>query len=329
MPDQIEIIDVTMRDGLQNEERFISLEHKLFMANSLMEAGVKRIEVGSLSHVKYVPQFIDVDQLLSALPDREDVEYTVLALNKKAVERAVRLVESGVKIDRVLTGQIATSEAYARKNMNRTHRELFAEAEECVKLLHRAGIPTVAGNIGTIFGCPIQGSVPIDTAYEFVDRMFSIGFDQVEHSDPDGIATPRDIREYFSVIMDKYPDASMHSLHIHDIRGRGIAGYYAAMEAGVTVFDCAVGGIGGQVANVMDGVPVKGVGDYYFEARRTGLVSTEDFAAMVNEMGIVTGIDENRLYRFGKDLENILGRRLHSFTSFVKTLPQRESHRNA
>lgn len=322
IPGRIEIIDVTMRDGLQNEERFISIDDKLFMANSLIEAGVKRIEVGSVSHVKYVPQFQDIEQLLKALPVREDVEYTVLALNKKAVERTVSLVESGVKIDRVLTGQIATSESYARKNMNRTHDELFVEAEECVKLLHRAGIKKVAGNIGTVFGCPIQGFVPIERAYEFVDRMFSIGFDQVEHSDPDGIATPVDIREYFTVIMKKYPDTSMHSVHIHDIRGRGIAGYYAAMEAGVTVFDCSVGGIGGQVANVMDGVSIKGIGDYYLEARRTGLVSTEDFVTMVNDMGILTGIDQERLYRFGQDLERILHRRLHSFTSFTKTVGQ-------
>lgn len=324
LPSKVDIIDVTMRDGLQNEEHFVPLDGKLYMAKSLMEAGVKRIEVGSLSHVKYVPQFKDIDELLKALPQREDVEYTVLALNAKAVERAVALVQDGVKIDRVLTGQIATSEAYARKNMNRTHDELFEEAERNVKTLHAAGIKKVAGNIGTVFGCPIQGDIPIEKAYEFVDRMFDIGFDEVEHSDPDGIATPKDILEYFSVIMEKYPDTAMHSFHIHDIRGMGIAGYYAAMEAGVTVFDCSTGGIGGQVANFIDGVPVKGTGDYYYEARRTGLVSTEDFVTMLNRMGVETGIDENRLYRLGGDLEKILQRRLHSFTSFVKATAQKQ-----
>ena len=307
-----------MRDGLQNEEKFLPLEGKLHIAEKLIDAGVKKIEVGSMSHVKYVPQFRDIDDLMRALPKRDDVEYTVLALNKKAVERVVKLLEEGIKIDRVLTGQLATSEAYAKKNMNRTHEELFLEAEKNVKLLHDAGIKKVVGNIGTIFGCPIQGEVPIEKAYEFADRMFQIGFDEIEHSDPDGKATPKDILEYFSVVLEKYPDPSKHSFHIHDIRGTGIAGYYAAMMAGIINFDCTIGGIGGQVANFMDGLPIKGTGEYYFESRRTGLVSTEDFTTMVNEMGIETGIDHKKLYKLGLELEKMLGRELHSFTSSVK-----------
>ncbi|WP_294661977.1 hydroxymethylglutaryl-CoA lyase [uncultured Fusobacterium sp.] len=318
LPKKINIIDITMRDGLQNEEKFLPLEGKLHIAEKLIDAGVKKIEVGSMSHVKYVPQFRDIDDLMRALPKRDDVEYTVLALNKKAVERVVKLLEEGIKIDRVLTGQLATSEAYAKKNMNRTHEELFLEAEKNVKLLHDAGIKKVVGNIGTIFGCPIQGEVPIEKAYEFADRMFQIGFDEIEHSDPDGKATPKDILEYFSVVLEKYPDPSKHSFHIHDIRGTGIAGYYAAMMAGIINFDCTIGGIGGQVANFMDGLPIKGTGEYYFESRRTGLVSIEDFTTMVNEMGIETGIDHKKLYKLGLELEKMLGRELHSFTSSVK-----------
>ncbi|RGY66484.1 hydroxymethylglutaryl-CoA lyase [Fusobacterium ulcerans] len=318
LPKKINIIDITMRDGLQNEEKFLPLEGKLHIAEKLIDAGVKKIEVGSMSHVKYVPQFRDIDDLMRALPKRGDVEYTVLALNKKAVERVVKLLEEGIKIDRVLTGQLATSKAYAKKNMNRTHEELFLEAEKNVKLLHDAGIKKVVGNIGTIFGCPIQGEVPIEKAYEFADRMFQIGFDEIEHSDPDGKATPKDILEYFSVVLEKYPDPSKHSFHIHDIRGTGIAGYYAAMMAGIINFDCTIGGIGGQVANFMDGLPIKGTGEYYFESRRTGLVSTEDFTTMVNEMGIETGIDHKKLYKLGLELEKMLGRELHSFTSSVK-----------
>ena len=236
-----------------------------------------------------------------------------------AIERVGGLLDRGAKIDRVLTGQIATSEAYAMKNMRRTHQQLFDEAEKNVKALHDMGIKKVAGNIGTVFGCPIQGKVPIERAYEFVDRMFDIGFDEVEHSDPDGIATPRDIVDYFQVILERHPDPAQHSFHIHDIRGMGMAGYYAAMLAGIRTFDCTVGGIGGQVANFLDGVPVKGAGDYYFDTRRTGLVSTEDFVTMVNGMGIHTGVDQEKLYALGRNLEKMLGRQLHSFTSTVRS----------
>jgi len=322
LPRQINVIDVTLRDGLQNEEKFIPVLGKLYLAEQLIDAGVKRLEVGSLSHVKYVPQFKDIDDLLRVLPQRDDVEYTVLALNGKAVERLVELVQDGAKIDRVLTGQIATSEAYARKNMNRTHDELFADAEKNVRTLRRAGIKKIVANIGTIFGCPIQGCVPLKKAYEFADRIFDIGFDEISHSDPDGKATPLVIAEYFENILSKNPDPEMHSFHIHDIRGTGIAGYYAAIQAGMRTFDVSIGGTGGQVANFLDGIPIRGTGEYYFESRRTGLVCTEDFVTMVNEMGIETGISHKQLYKIGLDLEKMLNRKLHSFTSSLKSMAQ-------
>ena len=173
-------------------------------------------------------------------------------------------------------------------------------------------VPQVMENYCRAMG---TGEAPI----EFVDRMFDIGFDEVEHSDSDGIATPRDIADYFQVILEKHPDPARHSFHIHDIRGMGIAGYYAAMLAGIRTFDCTVGGIGGQVANFLDGVPVKGAGDYYFDTCRTGLVSTEDFITMVNGMGIHTGVDQEKLYALGRNLEKMLGRPLYSFTSTVRS----------
>lgn len=108
--------------------------------------------------------------------------------------------------------------------------------------------------LGQFLDARVQGKVPIEKAYEFVDRAFDIGFDEIEHSDPDGIATPTDVYEYFNNVMSKHPDVKMHSFHVHDIRGAGMATYYAAMQAGVTTFDCSMGGIGGQVANIVDKV---------------------------------------------------------------------------
>ncbi|MFR4559906.1 MAG: hydroxymethylglutaryl-CoA lyase [Flavonifractor plautii] len=316
LPEQIDVIDITMRDGLQNEEHYVPLEAKLYLADRLIKAGFKRLEVGSISHVAYVPQFKDVDELLLKLPKDVDVEYTVLALTPRP-SAGGRPVDGG-QIDRVSQAR-GHQRSNAMKNMRRTHQQLFDEAEKNVKALHDMGIKRVAGNIGTVFGCPIQGKVSIERAYEFVDRMFDIGFDEVEHSDSDGIATPRDIADYFQVILEKHPDPARHSFHIHDIRGMGIAGYYAAMLAGIRTFDCTVGGIGGQVANFLDGVPVKGAGDYYFDTCRTGLVSTEDFITMVNGMGIHTGVDQEKLYALGRNLEKMLGRPLYSFTSTVRS----------
>lgn len=317
-PRHIDVIDVTLRDGIQHEEVFVPTEAKIWIAEKLIAAGFKRIEVGTFSHIKYVPQFRDIGDVLRKLPKRNDVEYTVLALNGKACERVADALDQGAQIDRVLCGQLATSETYARKNMNRTHDELFRDAEQTARFLHDHGVKKVVANVGTIFGCPIQGEVPIERAYEFVDRIFSIGFDEVEHSDTEGNATPNRVFDYFSNIMKKYPDGQCHSFHVHDVYGMGLTAYFAAAQAGVTTFDCALGGIGGQVANIVDGVPVKGSGEYYYNDCRTGLVETCDFVTMLNGMGVHTGVDERECYKTCRMVERILGRQLDSFTSRIR-----------
>ena len=317
-PKHIDVIDVTLRDGIQHEEMFLPTETKLWIANRLIEAGFRRFEVGTFSHVKYVPQFKDIEHVLAGLPKRTDVEYTVLALNTKACERTVDALDKGAQIDRVLCGQLATSEAYARKNMNRTHEELFREAEQNVMFRHGHGLKHVFAHAGRIFGRPVQVEVLIERAYEFVDRTFSIGFDEIEHSDTEGTATPDRVYEYFSNVLEKYPDRNMHSFHVHDVYGMGMTAYYAAAQAGVSTFDCSMGGIGGQVANIVDGVPVKGAGAYYYDNCRTGLVETCDFVTMLNGMGVETGVDEHKCYQICRMLERILGRRLDSFTSHIQ-----------
>ena len=157
IPHSVDVIDVTLRDGLQHEEMFVPTETKLWIANHLIDAGFKRIEIGTFSHIKYVPQFKDILELLKLLPKNPNIEYTVLALNTKACERVAEALDEGVQIDRVLCGQLATSEAYAKLNMNRTHEELFAEAKKNVRLLHDIGIKRVFANIGTIFWMPGSG----------------------------------------------------------------------------------------------------------------------------------------------------------------------------
>ena len=309
----IDIIDTTLRDGLQHEEHYMPLEQRLELLNMLIDAGVKKIEVASFAHPGYLPQFKEVDELALRLPQREGVEYTFLALNRRAAERAVSLKAQGAPIHRVLTGQLATSASYAKKNMNRTHEELFEEAEELVQMLHEGGIKRVAGNVGTIWGYPIEGKMPLEKAYEFSERIFSMGFDEIEHADTEGTATPEETARYCAEIMRRWPDPSMHVLHIHDVNGMGLACYYAAMAQGICQFEGALGGIGGQPANKLDGVPVRGTGAYYYEHGRTGLVSLEDFTAMVNRMGYDTGIDTAKLIAAGQRAERYIGRKLDSF----------------
>ena len=313
---QVIIRDTTLRDGLQHEEHYIPLKQRFQVMKALAESGIKYFEVGSLSHPIYLPQFKEIDDFLeNYLPEmgEQDMEYTVLALNAKAVERVENLLRKGVRIDRVLTGQIATSEAYAHKNMNRSREDLFKEAEMNLKRLHDAGIPKVCANVGTIFGCPIQGKMSLEIAYEFTERLLDMGFDEIEHSDTEGTAAPNQVQVYFEHILRKCPEKQRHIFHVHDIYGMGMAGYFAAYQAGIRQFECTLGGIGGQPANKMDGVAVKGTGDYYFTHGRTGLVATEDFVNMLHAMQCETGISQEKIIKAGCLMERILGRTLDSF----------------
>lgn len=307
------LIDTTLRDGLQHEEHYMPLAERLELLELLLDAGVKKIEVGSLAHPDYLPQFREIDAFAQMLPQREGVEYTFVALNLRAAERAVALKAAGAPVHRVLTGQLATSAAYAKKNLNRTHEEIFQETEQIIGLLRDGGIERIAGNVGTIWGCPIAGPMPLERAYEFSQRLFDMGVDEIEHADTDGMATPESTARYFGEILRRWPDPSMHVLHIHDINGMGMACYYAALEAGVRQFECTLGGIGGQPANRMDGISVHGTGAYYYTQGRTGLVALEDFGFMLNQMEYDTGLDSFRLKKAGIRTEQLLGRRLDSF----------------
>lgn len=326
---KVSLIDTTLRDGLQHEEHYLPLEERLELVNRLIDAGVKKLEVGSFSHPGYLPQFREIDRFALMLPERDDVEYTFLALNHRAVERAVELKEKGAPIHRVLTGQLATSEAYARKNMNRTQEELFEEAKQSLEFLHAHGIRRVCGNVGTVFGCPIAGEIPLEKAYEFDERLFDMGFDEIEHADTSGDATPDRVAEYFHEVMRRWPDPTMHTLHIHDINGRGLACYYAAYQQGMTQFECALGGVGGQPANRIDGVKIHGTGEYYYTHGRTGLVSLEDFASMAKRMGCDSEVDIDALIRCGARFEAMLGRKLDSFVVAASDAGAEVSYENA
>jgi hydroxymethylglutaryl-CoA lyase len=148
---------------------------------------------------------------------------------------------------------------------------------------------------------------------EFTQRWLDIGADDIEHADHDGSAPPNRVYDYFSMILDAIPDTSKHVAHFHVTRGWGLASVLAALHAGITHYESTLGGIGGQPANFVDGVPVAGTGKYYYaDPTITGLVSTEDMVVMMDEMGIDTGVDVDKVLDIGRWNEKIVGRRLRS-----------------
>jgi hydroxymethylglutaryl-CoA lyase len=327
-PKKVVLGDITVRDGFQHEEKTIPLRAKLWVSEQLVLAGFKRLEVTNLGNPTGMPQFADADQLLQgihaskALKGKlQDVEFTAVTIREKAAERAIEARKQGWGPDRILF-MVSTSESHHRRNSGLSLEEYWKMCAKYIPKAHESGIK-VCGTVSTIWGCPIEGPTELKKAVEFTKRYLDMGADDIEHADHDGSAPPDKVYEYFSMVLDAIPDPKLHIAHFHVTRGWGLANVLASLQAGITHFESTLGGIGGQPANFVDGSPVAGTGKYYYaDPNIVGLVSTEDMVVMMDEMGIETGIDVNRLLEIGRMTERIVGRRLRSECIHTGRIPK-------
>ncbi|MEI6823868.1 MAG: pyruvate carboxyltransferase [Bacteroidota bacterium] len=327
-PKKVVIGDITVRDGFQHEEIYIPVEAKLWLAEQLILCGFKHIEVTNLGNPAGMPQFKDADVLMKALRSSkriahliDKVSLTCVTIREKAIERAIRNKQEGFGPDRILL-MVSTSESHHVKNSGLSLKDYWKMAEEYIKKANDAGI-NVNGTVSTIWGCPIEGPTEMRKALEFSKRWFDIGVKDVEHADHDGSASPNRVYDYFSMIMDEFQNPHKHIVHLHTTRGWGLANALAALQAGMTNYEATMGGIGGQPANFVSGVPVAGTGDYYYaDSSLTGLNSTEDLVVMFDEMGIETNLDIEKVLETGRMVERIVGRRLRSETIKTGRIPK-------
>ncbi len=324
MPKKVTIGDITVRDGFQHEEKFISTRAKKFYLDELIFAGCRDIEVTNLGNPFLMPQFDDAEELLTHLrSDRfkklcankginyDDITLTCITIREGAVDRAIRLKDQGIGPDRILM-MVSTEEEHHFANSGTTLSEYWKEAERCIKKCTDAGIK-MCGTVSTIWGSPIGGATDMKDAVEFTKRWLEIGAHDVEHADHDGSASAPDVYRYFSMILDGIPDTSLHIAHFHETKRVASASILATLQAGITNFEATLGGLGGQPANFLDDSPVKGTGEYYYnDPRYVGLNCLEDMLVQVDEMGIEHGYDVDRILWLGRQMERTMGRRLRS-----------------
>ena len=317
-PKKVVVGDITVRDGFQHEEIFIPTEAKLWLAEELLLAGFKHIEVTNFGNPKGMPQFADADELFKKIRGSKRIAHlldqvmlTAITIRERAVQRAIDARKEGWGPDRILL-MVSTSESHQQKNSGLSIDEYWKMSEEWVKKARDAGLK-VNGTVSTIWGCPIEGPTEMKRAIEFTKRWFDIGVSDVEHADHDGSASPDRVYDYFSRLLDSVDNPHKQIAHFHTTRGWGLANVLAALQAGVTNYESTMGGLGGQPANFVSGVPVSGTGAYYYkDPTDVGLVSTEDMVVMMDEMGIDTGLDIDRILEIGKMVEKIVGRKLRS-----------------
>jgi hydroxymethylglutaryl-CoA lyase len=332
-PKNVTIGDITVRDGFQHEEKYIPTEAKLWLTEELALSGFKHIEITNFGNPKGMPQFADADDLFKMIRKSKriahllpEIKFTAVTIREKAVERAIEARKQGYGPDRILL-MVSTSESHQRKNSGLTIEEYFKMAEKYVPMAREAGL-LVNGTVSTIWGCPLEGPTEMSKAVDFSRRWFDVGATDIEHADHDGSASPDRIYRYFSMLMDAFQDPSKHIVHLHTLRGWGLANVLAALQAGMTNYESTMGGIGGQPANFVDGVPVSGTGEYYYkDPLHVGLVSTEDMVVMMDEMGIETNLDIDRILETGNMVERIVGRKLRSETINQGRIPKSLSGR--
>ena len=330
-PKRVQIGDITVRDGFQHEEKFISTDAKLYYAEQLILSGVRRIELTNLGNPFAMPQFKDADELLKRIRTSRalekaginwsEVELTAVTIRESAVDRAIAAKQNGYGPDRILM-MVSTDEEHHYANSGCTLPEYWKEAERCIRKATDAGIK-MNGTVSTIWGSPISGPTDLRNAVNFSKRWLEIGASDIEHADHDGSAPPHQVYRYFSMVLDAMPNAKLHVGHFHVTRGWGLANVLAALQAGVCVFESTLGGIGGQPANFINDTPVPGTGSYYYkDPNSVGLVSTEDLVLMLDEMGIDTGIDVDRILKLGVLMEKTIGRRLRSSSILHGRIPK-------
>lgn len=332
-PKRVTVGDITVRDGYQHEEKYIPADAKIWMAEELILAGFKHIEVTNLGNPIGMPQFKDAETVLKRIRGSKKIAQllpavclTAVTIREKAIERAIEAKKEGWGPDRILV-MVSTSESHHQKNSGLSLDEYWKMCEKYIPKALDAGLK-VNGTVSTIWGCPIEGPTKLEKAVDFTKRWFDTGVSDVEHADHDGSASPDRIYRYFSMVQEQIGKTEKQIVHLHTTRGWGLANALAALQAGMNNFEATLGGIGGQPANFVDGVPVAGTGAYYYnDPNITGLIATEDLLVMLDEMGIETGIDIDRVLELGRMNERIVGRSLRSESIKTGRIPKSLSGR--
>lgn len=268
----VTVVDVTPRDGLQDADRSISLQEKLAFIAALVTAGVRHIEATAFMHPTWIPQLADADEVAARLPRHDGVVYSALVPNLRGFERARA---AGIT---ALTLVISASESHNHANLNRSVADSLAQLTTVVEQAQANGL-TVRGSVATAFGCPFEGAVSPASVLRIMRVYAALGVAQVSLADTIGAANPRQVYELFRQVREEVAPATVLSAHFHDRSGYGLANVFAALQAGVTVFDGAVGGLGG--CPYAPGAP--------------GNLSTEALIAYLGAMGLATGIDPDGL----------------------------------
>lgn len=277
----------SLRDGLQAESRLFSLTEKLQVVRLLVDAGCKRLQLGSFVNPRALPQMANSDVLVSlARQEFPDLLCTGLVLNERGLERAVHCGLNHLSLS------VSVSDSHSRRNVGQPAAQALALMTGLIGAAVTAGLGVRAG-VQCAFGCVYEGAVAEARVLEAVAQMVAAGAGAVNLADTTGMAHPLQVKGLVAKVREAFPAVEL-SLHLHDTRGLGLVNMVAGLEAGVRLFDVAAGGLGGCP----------------WVAGAVGNVASEDAVHLLHGMGIETGIDLAALCRVVDYYETLLERPL-------------------
>jgi hydroxymethylglutaryl-CoA lyase len=266
MKDFAEIVEVSPRDGIQNEAKILPTATKLELIQKGLDAGLRRFEVTSFVNPKRVPQMADAEAVAAGLPRDTDARYIGLTLNQRGFDRAVA---AGLHEANFV---VVTSDTFCRRNQGMSTEDSIASFADVTK--GAEGKIDVGVTIAAAFGCPFEGEVPLARLMRVVEGCMEHRPFELALADTIGVATPRDVKERVGAVRTAFPHVRLR-LHLHNTRNTGIANAWAGLEAGVQTLDASLGGVGGCP----------------FAPRATGNIATEDLVYMLDRAGVSTNVD--------------------------------------
>ena len=281
---RVTVCDVAPRDGLQNDAKVLDPATRAELVNRLAAVGVPRIEAVSFVSPARVPQMAGAEEVVAAIERREGIVYAGLALNDRGYDRLRETALDEVHF------AFAVSEEFNQRNAGASVESSVEAGERIIERAHGDGLRATV-TLGTAFGCPFEGRVDPSRVLELAGRFAGAGADEVVFADTVGVGVPQQVRELVGGAAGLGVPVGVH---LHNTRNTGIANALAAVEAGATVLDASVGGVGGCP----------------FAPRATGNISTEDLVYLLHGEGIETGIDLDALVDVARGLEEVLGREL-------------------
>lgn len=300
MTQHIEMVEVSPRDGLQNEPGFFPTADKIELITRALVAGVRRIEVASFVHPGRVPQMADAEAVVAALPRRDpkDVTYIGLVLNKRG---ALRALETQVH---ELGAVVSASDGFGMRNQGRTSDETLEDAIEIIRLAKENGRSAQA-TISVAFGCPFDGEIAPSRVADLARRVAVAGPREIAIADTIGVGVPNQVKAVMAAVKAAAPGLPIRA-HFHDTRNTAVANAWAAVESGATTIDASIGGVGGCP----------------FAPNATGNVATEDVQYMLQRSGVETGLSLDGLIDAAKWLGTRMGRQLPGLVSRAGGFPK-------